>query len=278
MLLRADLEETIDRMRDLTSGKVVLNSDDLFRILPRYLAHPEERMVLGPLLYPKARDFTDEIYARLLTRPFRENDTVVFTAGGSATGKSSILRSAGGNPGRFHRRHHVLQCSPRSRSGGPCACFRAEGRNSLRLSRVPESIAGMIHRALDRKSGRIVPIDDMARTHFGAQRALLDAMNEYEDDPRVSIFLLENASGKLRPLSASRFAELLHESVDALVKLGQAVLDEFRHSESGRRHPEGPDHDPGGDDLHFSEAFYEAARSKTQGRGKSAGEGDAEAL
>lgn len=141
-----------------------------------------------------------------------------------------------------------------------------------------ESIAGMIHRALDRKSGRIVPIDDMARTHFGAQRALLDAMNEYEDDPRVSIFLLENASGKLRPLSASRFAELLHESVDALVKLGQAVLDEFRHSESGRRHPEGPDHDPGGDDLHFSEAFYEAARSKTQGRGKSAGEGDAEAL
>jgi hypothetical protein len=34
-------------------------------------------------------------------------------------------------------------------------------------------------------------------------------MNRYEENSRVSIFLLENASGKLRPLRERRFAEVL---------------------------------------------------------------------
>ena len=39
------------------------------------------------------------MYARLLTSEVGDNDTVVFTAGGSATGKTSILRAAGKTPG-----------------------------------------------------------------------------------------------------------------------------------------------------------------------------------
>jgi hypothetical protein len=277
--LRADLDETIERMRDAESGKIVLNSDDLFRILPRYEAHPEERMVLGPLLYPTARDFTDEIYACLLNRPFGENDTVVFTAGGSATGKSSILRSACENLGvafivdtTFSNAARALDQVDRALASGR----KVEIHYVYREFR--DSITGMIHRALDRRSGRIVPVDDMARTHFGAQRALLQVMRKYLEDPRVSVILSENVGGKLRPLSELRFGALLHGSVDALAKLGQAVLDEFREIQKGRWHPDGADHDAGGGDLHFSKAFYEAARSKTQGGRESAGEADAGTL
>jgi hypothetical protein len=59
-VLRSNAEKTLDRLRDKES-KVVLNSDDLFKMLPRYAENPAERKLLGPLLYPVAAEFTDEI-------------------------------------------------------------------------------------------------------------------------------------------------------------------------------------------------------------------------
>jgi hypothetical protein len=190
MRLRKNVEQTIERMRDPVSGKIVLNSDDLFRILPRYEAQPEERMFLGPLLYPSARKFTDEVYARLLTKTFGTNDTVVFTAGGSATGKSSILRSAGDNPGV----DYIVDTTFSNAERGFLQVDSALGSGrKVEIHFVQrdfrESVIGMIRRALDRKSGRMVPIDDMARTHFGAQRVLLAAMETYEEEPHVLILL-----------------------------------------------------------------------------------------
>jgi len=134
----------------------------------------------------------------------------------------------------------------------------------------------MLQRALDPESGRIVPIDDMARTHFGAQRAILEALTRYQDDGRVSIALRENASrGKLSVLSEEAFSRRLHRSVDKLQKLGQRVLDEFFKAERAKRSENGGDQDPGGKDLYVSRDFYEAARSKAQARGATAGEVDA---
>ncbi len=91
------MDATLDRLRD-ARGTVVLNSDDLFNTLPRYAANVEERKFLGPLLYDVAKEFTDQIHARLLARPVSGNDQVVFTAGGWATGKSTILRTEGQRP------------------------------------------------------------------------------------------------------------------------------------------------------------------------------------
>src|SRR5579871_2053528 len=87
-------------MRDRKSGMVILNSDDLFRIFPLYATQIDRRFQLGPMLYPVAKKFTDAMFARLLRSKVTERaDTVVFTAGGSATGKSSILRKAGKKEG-----------------------------------------------------------------------------------------------------------------------------------------------------------------------------------
>lgn len=279
VLLRTDPEATVERMRNKLSKKIVLNSDDLFRILPRYEAHPEERMRLGPLLYPVARQFTNEIFERQLSCEFGANDTVVFTAGGSATGKSSILRSAGKEPGvdfivdtTFSDTARGLAQVDRALASGR----KVEIHYVFRDFR--ESVVGMIERALDPESGRIVPIDDMARTHFGAQRAVLAAMEKFEDEPRVLIWLRANRDGKLRRLTEREFANLLHPSIDALSELGQIVLDEFREYERAKRRPGDQDHDARGEVLHFSEAFYEAARSKTQGGRKSPVQRDARAI
>lgn len=61
-LLENDLEVTIARMRD-SAGKIILNSDDLFKVLSRYENNPDERITVGPLLYPVAREFTDKIFS-----------------------------------------------------------------------------------------------------------------------------------------------------------------------------------------------------------------------
>lgn len=266
-ILRSDWEATLRRMRDRVSDKIILNSDDLFRMLPQYEANPEDRMILGPLLYPTARDFTDATYAKLLARPATSDDTIVFTAGGSATGKSSILRSAGRKRGvdfvvdtTFSNVERALDQVHRALA----AQRKVEIHYVYRDFR--ESVIAMVERALDPESGRIVPIDDMARTHFGAQRAVLEAIVNFWEEPRVLVELRANTEGKLRQLTEEEFEQRLHASVDALAELGQTVLDELRENQNSKRRSHDQNYDTGGKGLHFSEAFYEAARSQTKGR------------
>jgi hypothetical protein len=274
--LRRDLEETLGRLRD-KAGKVVLNSDDLFKMLPRYEKKPADRKFLGPLLYPVAAKFTDEIYERLLSRPLDKDDTVVFTAGGSATGKSTILRTAGRRRGVDFIVDTTFSNADRALSQVDKAL--ASGRNveiHYVYRKFAESVKAMLKRALDPESGRIVPIDDMARTHFGAQRAILEALTAYQDNERVFIALKENATGgKLTVLSEEAFSRRLHRSIDKLQKVGQRVLDEFFEAESAKRSGHGEDHDPGGKNLYISREFYETARSHAQARGEAPGEVDA---
>lgn len=269
------MEETLDRLRD-KGGKVVLNSDDLFKMLPRYEENPAERKWLGPLLYPVAAKFTDQIYERLLSRPVDESDTVFFTAGGSATGKSTILRMAGRKVGvdfivdtTFSNAAKALLQVEKALASGRKVEIHYVHR------KFAESVRAMPTRALNPESGRIVPIDDMARTHFGAQRAILEALTAHQDDGRVFIALKENANGKLSVLSEEAFSRRLHRSIDKLQKIGQRVLNEFFEKERAKRRGDGGDKDPGGKNLHVSREFYETARSQAQARRATSGEVDA---
>jgi len=187
--LRKDMDATLARMR-AEGGKIVLNSDDLFKMLPRYKNNPGERIFLGPLLYPVAKKFIDDVYKKLLKRPVARDDTVVFTAGGSATGKSTILRAASQKPGVDFIVDTTFSDAPRAMAQVEQALARKRKVEIHYVYRdFAESALGMVRRALDPASGRIVPIDDMARTHFGAQRSVLEALMTYQDEPRVSIKL-----------------------------------------------------------------------------------------
>jgi hypothetical protein len=168
-ILRRDVEDTLKRMRD-RSGRIVLNADDLFKMLPEYEANPADRKILGPMLYPTARKFTDEIYERLLSQPLGSEDTIMLTAGGSATGKSTILRTDGRRPGV----EFILDTTFSNTERGLLQIEKAlEAGRKVEIQYVyrgfKSSVIAMLRRALDPASGRIVPIDDMARTHFGAQ-------------------------------------------------------------------------------------------------------------
>lgn len=263
-LLNFDIVATLARMRD-ANGKVILNSDDLFAMLPQYANHPEQRIHLGPMLYPVAAEITDSLYAILLKSAVTEDDTVVFTAGGSATGKTSILRTAGKTPGVSFIVDTTFSNIARAMSQVELALEsgrKAEIHYVYRDFR--ESVIGMIRRALDPKSGRIVPVDDMGRTHFGAQRAVLELWERYQDNPRVGVKLHENVNGKLRQIKEEVFLERLYASIDSLQELGQIILDEIREIQDFQRKDPNESDDAGGARIQISEAFYEAARSKAK--------------
>ena len=266
-ILRRDVKVTLFQMRGKW-GKIVLNADDLFKMLPRYKKDPAERIRLGPLLYPVAAKFTDDIYKVLLANPVKTRDTVVFTAGGSATGKSSILRAAGRSLGvdfivdtTFSNTDRAMAQMEKALASGRKVEIHYVYRD------FSESVKGMLRRALDPKSGRVVPIDDMARTHYGSQLAVLEALERYQNNGRVSIKLNVNEKGKLREIEVEEFAQLLYGRVDKLEEIGQNIFDELFQNQRRKRGDKGKHQNPGWKDLYISRELYEAARSKAQTRG-----------
>jgi len=268
-ILRRNVNVTLLGMRGKW-GKIVLNADDLFKMLPRYKNNPAERIRLGPLLYPIAAKFTDDIYKVLLAAPVKKaRDTVVFTAGGSATGKSTILRAVGRSSGvdfimdtTFSKIDRAILQVERALASGRKVDIHYVYRD------FSKSVKGMVRRALDPKSGRSVPIDVMAETHYGSQRAMLYASMQYQDNAMVSFKFYLNDEKKVKEIKLEEFYRLLHGCVDKLKKIGQNILDELLENQGRRRSDAGKNQNPRREDLHISREFYEANRSETQTRGK----------
>ncbi|MGB8355177.1 MAG: zeta toxin family protein [Chthoniobacteraceae bacterium] len=263
-ILRRDMNATLLGMRGKW-GKIVLNADDLFKMLPRYKKNPAERIRLGPLLYPVAAKFTDDIYKVLLAAPVKKTmDTVVFTAGGSATGKSTILRAAGRSSGvdfimdtTFSKIDRAILQVEKALASGRKVDIHYVYRD------FSESVKGMVRRALDPKSGRSVPIDVMAQTHYGSQRAMLYASMQYQDNTMVSFKFYLNDEKKVKEIKLEKFYRLLHGRVDKLKKIGQDILDELLKNQGRRRSDPSKNQDARRKDLYISREFYEANRSKT---------------
>ena len=257
-LLDRDPQAVLESTRD-RGGHVVLNADDLFKRWPEYASNSHARRWLGPLLYPVARKFIDRLYAELLgTTPITGN-TVVFTAGGGASGKSTVLRAQADRP-------EVDFVVDTTLSDPQRAIDQIE--TALRAGRQVEvnyvyrdfedAVRGMIKRALDPKVGRIVPIDDLARTHFGAQRTIFAILQRYEEEPRIAIRLWKSLPGsKVDGLTVQALLARLLPDIDELQKRGQNVLDEtFAEAIQSPTGQWGS--------LCGERSFYEAARSKAQ--------------
>lgn len=264
----------LDKMRH--ERKITLNSDDLFLLCREYEANPNQRATLGPQLYATARRFIDRTYKQLLARRPRTSTTVVFTAGGSATGKSTILRAAGKRSGvdflvdtTFSDTERALAQIDRALQAGRKVEVYFVHRD------FRDCVISMLARA--QRAGRLVPIDDMARTHYGAPRAVLAALEKYQEDKRVLIRLFKNeGSRRLSQLTLRDFESAIAQSVDDLRDLGESVLDEFcassrRKGQSRSRHNQNSD--VRRKDVRIPFAILKAARSKAKKTGATARKG-----
>src|ERR1044072_9465880 len=265
--LFADPMNALKRMRH--RGKITLNSDDLFHLCPEYANDPTRRPRLGPKLYSIAKRFIDRSYRTLLTGRVCGNNIVVFTAGGSATGESTLLRAAGEKRGVDFLVDTTFSDTDRALAQLDRALERGRKVEVYYVYRdFRECVESMLARASDPACGRLFPIDDMARTRYGAQRAIFAAHEKYQGNPDVSIRLNKNVGRKrLSQLPLEEFHNLLHRSVDELQQLGQSVLDGFYKGNRRKRTRGNKDHNPRRRGLSIRFAIYEAARSKAQGAG-----------
>jgi len=257
-ILSRDPWEILEGMRLM--GTIVLNSDDLFMCLPRYKNNPAERVQLGAILYPIAKTTTNQLFNLLLTKKTAGKDIVVFTSGGSAVGKSTLLRAAAKQDDAafivdttlsdFKRASQMINAARKAR-------FFVEIHYVFRP--FPDCVRSMVKRALDPQSGRMVPIDDMARTHWGSQNTLLELAKTAEgaSDRALTIKFHHSIHRELHSLSPESFLANLHPPIDVLQRIGDDLLnglrEKYRHSSrSGTK---------GSSTLCFDDAFYEATRS-----------------
>lgn len=257
--LNRDMMKTLSPLRD-PRGRVVLNADDLFSQHPLYRESHEARKFLGPALYPVARDFTNRAYLRLLSVPLGSDDIVVSTAGGGASGKSTVLRAEAKRLGVEFIVDTTLSGYARAFWQISAALDVGRKVNIHYVYRPFEDcVRGMLERALDPKVGRVVPVDDLARTHNGSQQTIIQLLSDLSGDDRVRLRSWENVGvNQAARMSAAMFAERIHPSVDVLKERGQDTLDAI-YKEKDRFWNAGK----------IPEELYQAASSKSVPRGLS---------
>jgi hypothetical protein len=224
-LLTSDPSKVLDYF---SKGRSVpkLSADDLMELSPEYASGPEGRRAYGSVLYPEAAKATDGAFHRLLSRPADpKKRTIVFTAGGASSGKSTAIASE-------HLpvdTEFVLDStfSNPSRALGQVASALSAGRK-VQVSYVardfPEAVKGMLDRATGPGNGRVVDVGTMARTHAGAADTVAAALERYGADPRVRFEFYQFENDKVRHMSAEEFAAIQDRGVDTLRNEGENTL------------------------------------------------------
>lgn len=234
-LLNWDREEML-RALSMEGGLVVLNADDLFMRYPPYREQPLLRMVLGPALYGVARDYTNWAFSRLLADPASGNETVIFTAGGGASGKSSVLRALVAWEGVAFIVDTTF--SDPVRAAGQVEAALSSGRTvevNYVYRRFEHSVREMLKRAQDPAVGRVVPVNDLARTHHGAQVSVLLLRQRYDAQPRFAMrFWKTVEGGNPRSLTLAELHRRIHPSVDELRRQGHTLTDAISNGEDGQ--------------------------------------------
>lgn len=217
----------------------------------------EARSIWSTAVHEPASALVKEIYRRELLRPAapHELNLVIFTAGGPAAGKTTAIR---GLPqlANFVKRAQIIYDSTLSsfKSANDRISQALKAGKTVSIVYVHrDPVEAFINGALPQtdRLGRIVPLEVFQQLHLEAPKVQLEIANQYKNDTRVGISIIDNSRGrgkaavadlKLVKSAASRYTP---ESLKA--KLHEALEEAY---EKGKRGQEGG----------ISEAVYRAIK------------------
>ncbi|MEI6492255.1 MAG: hypothetical protein WCO94_06880 [Verrucomicrobiota bacterium] len=216
----------------------ILSADALMEESDDYSSGPNGRRSYGAALYEIAAHQTDLAYAKLLNRPVEDGrDTVVFTAGGSASGKSSVL-AVGALPKSAELVFDTTFSTPARAMG--------QVKRALQNSRKVHicyvyrefgvCVRAMLGRALNPKNGRVVNVGTMAKTHSGARDSVNQALVAYAENPDVTFAFFRLRSTGLIVLTPREYATLPIQNIDTLRARGDSLIDEIHRNQDERWH------------------------------------------
>jgi hypothetical protein len=183
---------------DGTAGGKILNTDLVRELSADYR---NDRSSLSPAVHEPASQLTKDMYAQMLAEKPVTN-TVLFTAGGAGSGKSSGIKQTPGmaaieaaadivydtNLNKFGSARQKIQQALDSGRNVQIAYVARDPIESL--------VQGALPRAMGSSGGRTVPLVEHAATHTGSATAIQELAAYYAGDSRVQIHYIDNTHGR----------------------------------------------------------------------------------
>ena len=160
------------------------------------------RTTWSSAVHEPASALVKEIYRRELRKaaPREKLNLVVFTAGGTAAGKTTAIRAVSGvaNLVRFA---HIIYDSTLSNLKSSLEKIAQALDASKAVSIVyvyRDPIEAFVNGALSQSDriGRAVPLDVFVQTHINAPKVVLQVANHYKGNSKVAIGVIDNGRGR----------------------------------------------------------------------------------
>jgi hypothetical protein len=215
--LKAEYAQVVNsRGENTTDGGRILNTDDARELSPHYRA---DRTKSADVHEP-ASAFVKQMYADKLANPTPPgmDNTVVFTAGGTGAGKTTGLKQAMEVDPRLAQAEIVYDTNMNKFASADQKIRQAldAGRNVSVVYTFRDPTEALTEGALTRASGmeaelgtgRTVPLDEHFKTHVGAYEVMKQLQDQYGDDHRFSLKVIDNSRGRNRARVVSSLDEL----------------------------------------------------------------------
>lgn len=183
---------------DAMGGKV-LNVDTARELSPDYATSKDSRALLSAAVHEPASYFIKQIYAdRLAEMP--PDSTVMFTSGGTGAGKSTAIKGVPSAAQAMDGAYLVYDTNMNGLKSAQQKIEQALAAGAkvdiwhVQRDPVDALVNGALPRA--RNYGRAVPLDAHEATHIGAAETVVQLADHYQNDPRVTIRVLDNTRGK----------------------------------------------------------------------------------
>jgi len=180
-----------------TDGGRILNTDEARELSPEYQADRTK----SAHVHEPASQFVKDLYAEKLAGPTPEGrlPVVLFTAGGTGAGKSTMLNSPDGQKlGRDAEIIYDTNMNTLASAVQKIEQALAAKRQVAIFYTYRDPVEALTQGALPRamRMGRTVPLVEHARTHAGAAKVMRELAVKYADNPNVQIRAYDNSRGK----------------------------------------------------------------------------------
>ena len=205
----------------------VIDTDRAREFSPDYCASKASRTRYSRAVYQPAKALADEIYRREIRKGApAEQSHILFTSGGTGSGKSTALEWLSEEP-HTNDRYDILVDGTLSDHQAAQAKIRqalAFGHRVI-VAHVfrafAETVRLVVRRAIER--GRAVTLDNIAATHFRSRETLFKLVEEF--GTRIKVRVLENCGDEpSRAISMLELAGKHGESVDQLREVAHGVF------------------------------------------------------
>ncbi len=203
-------------------GGQVINTDIARELSPEYRADRSR----AAEVHDAASAFTKRLYADRLAAPVMPGKVpvVVFTAGGTGAGKSSVAAVTGPMMDTADIVYDTTMSTFKS-SDEKIQQALASGRSVTIAYVYRDPVDALVNGALPRamNSGRTAPLKVLQESHTGSRKVIQQLAEKYAGDERVTIFAIDNSLGRgnARLVSLDKIPEVSENGLEE--KLNEAL-------------------------------------------------------